>query len=64
MRYNVIIKTYGQPDYITDSNSRDSKQHVQNHGADICIITNKRGVVVSAAARQSDGTIKNIYYVL
>ena len=64
MRYNVIIKTYGQDDYYTESNSRDSKQHVRNHGADICIITNKRDVVVSGGARQADGTIKNIYYVL
>ncbi len=42
---------------VFTSNSRDCKQHMINHGADHCVITDMNGRKLVRAERGYDGTI-------
>lgn len=43
------------------SNSRNTKQHVRNHGSEWCYAYDKNGVLVSYAVR-AEGKIFNAYF--
>lgn len=62
-KYNVVVNgglvTRG---YEFKSNSRNSKKHISNTGADYCAVYTKGGIQVSAATRWADGKITNVAF--
>lgn len=63
MKYRVVVNgglvTVG---YAFESDSRNSKKHLTETGANHCAVYAKNGVQVSAATRWGDGTITNVSF--
>lgn len=59
MKYNVYFDNCRN---VYESNSRNSKEHLKQHGGDRCTVTMKNGKTVSAAARFEDNSIHNVYF--
>ena len=55
MKYFVIIERN-----IFESDSRDSKRHLKNHGGNECTVVDKNGKVVSKAIRTVNDRIINV----
>lgn len=47
--YNVYVESG-----IFESDSRNAKKHLRNNGGDTCIITDKRGKIITTAKRSGD----------
>ncbi|MBP1559629.1 MAG: hypothetical protein J6C96_00055 [Oscillospiraceae bacterium] len=62
-KYIVTISGASIQDVVFDSDSRDSKRHLDSYIADECIVRSKSGKVVSAARiNEEKGKAENIYY--
>lgn len=62
-KYIVTISGASIHDIVFESNSRDSKRHLDSYIADECIVRNKSGKVISAARMNEEKRkAENIYY--
>ena len=57
MKYRFVIN---EGMNIYESDSRDSKKHLRDHGGETCKVFDRSGRVVSAATRGGDGKISNV----
>lgn len=60
-----IVEVYGGSVTVAqtfESNSRNSKKHISDTGADHCSVFTKGGKQVSAATRWGDGKITNVTF--
>ena len=55
MKYKITIDGYE----VAESDSRDSKRHLQNQGGNVCRVLTKGGRCISEARRDESGKIYN-----
>lgn len=60
-KYIVTISGDSIREFSFESNSRDSKRHLDAYIANECVVTNKSGKIVSAARKDCNDKSYNIY---
>lgn len=43
-----------------ESNSRNTRRHINEYGADFCCVRNKSGMLITSARKWADGTISTV----